>query len=568
MLQRDVIASLQYQNKALERENQNFKNGSIYVKLIRGRKRMQRYYERQLKRYEKKLAALEKKLRESLDMWFKVFQDVQDDCAEKLAAKDALLGEMIENLQKLRAKLQKKSNELIETRARLQTEKDKIQDLKEQVNQNFENSSRPSSQVPFRAKVPNSREATGNKPGGQPGHEGHCRTQHEVNGNTIFLPAPPEISENQDYYRVKGERGVVHKQAVGITLTVTVNDYYAYVYRNRRTGARYHVPFPPNVQLEVNYEDSVKALIFLMKNHLNVSEAKISEFLREMTGGEINVSRGMINHMNKEFSQKSEQEQKEIFATLVTSDIMHTDLTSTRLEGQLKNIVVCTNGTETLYFYRDKKGDEAFKGTPVEFFLNTLIHDHDKTMYHYGSEHQECNAHHLRYLKGAMENEPNLTWHGKMHSLLQEMNRTREKQGRVLTPEQIEGFEKEYDELLELADQEYYDNPPTEYYRKGYNLSKEFREYKESVLLFLRRPEVDFTNNEAERCGRQVKRHMVNSGTFRGATGHSAEEYCDAMGVLQTAKSSGENIYEMVQQVFRREAPKKKKKIPGDSKEG
>jgi len=50
---------------------------------------------------------------------------------------------------------------------------------------------------------------------------------------------------------------------------------------------------------------------------------------------------------------------------------------------------------------------------------------------------------------------------------------------------------------------------------------------------------------------------MVNSGTFRGGTGHSAEEYCAAMGVLQTAKSSGENIYEMVQQVFQRETPRK-----------
>lgn len=557
MVQRDVIASLQYRNKALERENQNFRNGSIYVKLIRGRRRMQRYYEKQLRQYEKKLASHEKELREILDMWFQVLQDVQDDCARKLAAKDSLIGEMRQELQKQKKKLRDKSNELVDTRAQVQEEKEKNQKLTEQVNQNFENSSRPSSQVPFRGKVPNSREKSGKNPGGQPGHEGYCRKQHKVNGDSVFLPAPPEITENPDYYRIKGEHGIVHKQAVGITLTVKVDDYYAYVYRNRKTGARYHVPFPSNIQLEVNYDESVKAFIFLMKNHLNVSEAKISEFLCEMTGGEIKASRGMINHMNKEFAQKSEQEQKEIFATLVTSEVMHTDLTTARLNGILKNIVVCTNGTETLYFYRDKKGDAAFKGTPVEFFQNTLIHDHDKTMYHYGSEHQECNAHHLRYLKGAMENEPDLTWHGKMHSHLQEINRTREAQGRILTSEQIDAFEKEYDKLLDLADQEYHDNPPSDCYRKGYNLAKEFREYKDSVLLFLRRPEVDFTNNEAERCGRQVKRHMVNSGTFRGGTGHSAEEYCAAMGVLQTAKSSGENIYEMVQQVFQRETPKK-----------
>lgn len=415
--------------------------------------------------------------------------------------------------------------------------------------------------MPFRSKVTNSREATGRKPGGQKGHEGHRRKAHPVNAGAIFIPAPPEILNNPDYYRVEGEHGEVHKQVVGVTLTVNVTDYYAFVYRNRKTGSRYHAPFPTNIQLEVNYDESIKALIFLMKNHLNVSEAKISEFLSEMTGGEIQVSRGMINHINREFSGKSEEEQEKAFSTLAVSEVMYTDLTTARMNGELRYIVVCTNGTETAYFYRDHKGDRAFEGTPVEFFEKILIHDHDKTMYHYGDKHQECNAHHLRYLKGVMENEPDLTWHGKMHSLLQEMNRTREEQDRILTQEQISTFEKQYDELLDLADQEYQDNPPSEYYRKGYNLAKEFRDYKESVLLFLRHPEVDFTNNEAERCGRQVKRHTVNSGTFRGETGHSAEEYCSAMGVLQTAKKLGENIYRKVQEIFRREASTEKKEV-------
>ena len=34
---------------------------------------------------------------------------------------------------------------------------------------------------------------------------------------------------------------------------------------------------------------------------------------------------------------------------------------------------------------------------------------------------QKCFAHILRYLTGAKENEPDLTSHGKMHKLIQEM---------------------------------------------------------------------------------------------------------------------------------------------------
>lgn len=125
-------------------------------------------------------------MRKFLDMWFQVFQDVQDDCAQRLAAKDALLEEMNRKLQKLQKKLRDRSNELVDTRALVQEEQEKNQKLTEQVNQNFENSSRPSSQVPFRGKVPNSREASGKNPGGQAGHKGYCRKQHKVNGDSIF----------------------------------------------------------------------------------------------------------------------------------------------------------------------------------------------------------------------------------------------------------------------------------------------------------------------------------------------------------------------------------------------
>ena len=63
-----------------------------------------------------------------------------------------------------------------------------------------------------------------------------------------------------------------------------------------------------------------------------------------------------------------------------------------------------------------------------------------------------------------------------MRELLKEMNETREKQNRVLEPEQIAGFEKRYDEILTLAGKEYYDTPLSKYYRKGYNLFIKLRD--------------------------------------------------------------------------------------------
>ena len=42
----------------------------------------------------------------------------------------------------------------------------------------------------------------------------------------------------------------------------------------------------------------------------------------------------------------------------------------------------------------------------------------DLTLYNYGTDHQECLAHVLRYLKGSMDNEPDRTWNKEMHGLI------------------------------------------------------------------------------------------------------------------------------------------------------
>ncbi|NBJ04445.1 hypothetical protein D3Z62_31730, partial [Lachnospiraceae bacterium] len=70
-----------------------------------------------------------------------------------------------------------------------------------------------------------------------------------------------------------------------------------------------------------------------MKDHLNVPENKIREFLLEMTGGEVEVSRGMINGINAEFSSKTAQERKEIFSRLASAEVLYTDMTGARMNG-------------------------------------------------------------------------------------------------------------------------------------------------------------------------------------------------------------------------------------------
>jgi hypothetical protein len=561
----EIHTALQYRCQHAEKRVEELESGEAFQKAEKAKAILRKYYDRKVRKLSSTVSRLERQLVQNREMWFEVFLDVQDEYEKRLDSLRKEIGRLERELaaerskgEELRKKLKQKTREVTEERERTNDEKEKNQKLTSQINQNFGNSSIPSSQDRFRGKVANNREKTGRPEGGQPGHEGHRRKKHVATEEPVYIPAPPEITGNPEYYRQSGPNSIVRKQVVGIRFQVYVKEYYADVYRNRRTGARYHAPFPPGAQLEVNYDDSIKALVFLLKNHLNVSEEKIGEFILEITDGEVSVSRGMINGINSEFSGKTEGERKDIFASLSSSPVMYTDMTGARMNGKLKNVVVCSNKKDVLYAFRDAKGDTGFKGTPVEYFLNVLVHDHDKTSYHYGGAHQECNAHHTRYLKGAEENEPELQWHGKMRQLLLEMNTCREKkEGRMLSEEEIRDFSDRYDEILDLADKEYEDNPPSKYYRKGYNLSLELREYKDAVLLFLGHPDVDFTNNEAERTARKVKRHLAVSGTFRGKSNIGGESYCEAMTVLQTDRNRGEPVWEKVRGYFRREGKKK-----------
>lgn len=83
----------------------------------------------------------------------------------------------------------------------------------------------------------------------------------------------------------------------------------------------------------------------------------------------------------------------------------------------------------------------------MEAYLQTLVHDHDITFYNYDSAHQECLAHVLRYLQNAIENEPDLTWHKDMKTLISGCIHDA-KQDRNFSDKRIQEIEDEYDKIL------------------------------------------------------------------------------------------------------------------------
>ena len=566
----EMLTSYQFRVKSLTFQLNAFRTGQKYLDMKEGNIALLAAKEREVCRLKSELANAHAETVTVRNYWSQVFDDMEKSHGKELSKKDT----EIRNLEKKNLELQKRLDdetekrkailgELYQVRTELEEERGNNQKLMAQIRRDFENSSKPSSMSPNHKKITNNREKTDRRPGGQPGHEHHPRKRHAPT-ESITIPAPDKYADSPDY---KPTGKIIARQMVDIQFKVIVTELSTPEFRNVRTGVRVHAEFPVGMELDVNYSGNVKALAFLLNSHCNVSIDKVSELISELTGGEVNMSKGMINGLTKEFSGKTVAGHNKTFADMMLAPAMNIDFTTARVNGKNMNVLVCANPSDALFFAREHKGIEGVKGSPAEGYQWAMIHDHDSTYYNFGKWHQECMEHILRYLKNSMENEPGLTWNVQMRKLVQEMihfwkllnpqddgepddgvDPDDVKNPDEVDPVAVREFVERYDRILELAGEEYEYEPPGKYYMDGYNLFVRMRKYKENHLLFLHDKYVSPTNNLAERLIRLVKRKLHQMMTFRSFAG--LHYYCTSLGRIIKMKTEGNSLYEGVSVVF------------------
>lgn len=552
----EYITSLEYRLKAAVTKVMAFESGEKYIQMKAEYLKELRHLERVVKGLEAALTTAHSDIVTIRNQWFEAFEDQQKDYDRKLS----LLRNRNKQLEKralnaecqrdeLRGKVTEQRQELYALKTELEDEKGKNLKLKAQMNRDYENSSIPSSKSIKNKKISNSREKSGKNPGGQPGHKGHCRKKQVPTTEPVLLEPPQEVLNDPDF---KKTSKTIVKQLVGIRMVLDVTEYHADVYYNSKTGERTHAAFPEGVIDDVNYNGSIKAFLFLLNNDCCTSIDKSRKFLSDLTGGKLNISKGMINKLGKEFASKTKTEQGKIFADIVQSPVMHVDCTNAKVNGKSSYVFVCAAPDgKALYFAREKKGHEGVKGTPAADYQGILVHDHERTFYNYGSGHQECLAHVMRYLKDSIDNETERTWSREMRLLVQEMihDRNNLPPENKSNPEKISEYETRYKEILETARNEYDYIPASEYYKDGYNLYLRMEKYMPNHLLFLHDRRVPTTNNEAERLLRSYKRKQVQAVSFRSQ--ESIDYLCQCMSMLVMMRQKEEaNIFERVSQIF------------------
>lgn len=90
-------------------------------------------------------------------------------------------------------------------------------------------------------------------------------------------------------------------RTIGICVVPVVAEYRTAEFYDKKKGQNVYSAFPCGVMEDANYDESMKAFLFLLNSRCNVSLQKTAQFVRDVTDGALSPSVGMINGLCREF---------------------------------------------------------------------------------------------------------------------------------------------------------------------------------------------------------------------------------------------------------------------------
>lgn len=454
-----------------------------------------------------------------------------------------------ETIEKVRKQIEEEKDLSPALRASLELLMTLVTLLLNRLGLNSRNSSKPPASDPNRQKK--SRSKSGNKPGGQKGH----------NGNHLELVDDPdhikELKVDRDTLAAGSHFqsvGYERRQVFDIQISREVTEYQAEILEDEQ-GNRIVAPYPDHVKVKTQYASGIKIHSVYMSNFQLLPYKRVEEHFADQF--DIPLSAGSIYNFNHEAYDRLALFEDWATRELSRALLLHADETGINIGGKRKWLHVLCSASVTLFMPHDKRGGEAMELMGVlPTYSGTLIHDHWKSYYQFDCCHALCNAHHLRELERAWEQDGQ-KWAKQMQALLIEVNRAVEEAGGVLNRQKTEAFRERYRKLLKLADAEC--PPPDESKRKqgqrgrlkrskARNLLERLVDYEADVLRFMVVPEVPFTNNQGERDLRMTKVQQKISGCFRSEQG--AKMFARIRSYLSTCQKNGVASSEALRLLF------------------
>lgn len=418
-----------------------------------------------------------------------------------------------------------------------------------QLGLNSSNSSKPPSSDPNRTRKTRTTKGKRRKPGGQNGHSG-SRLEQVKNPTVVeellidrrTLPAGKWKSAGFD-----------KRQVFDIEASFSVTEYQAEVLENE-LGETYVAEFPDGVTELAQYGLGVKSTSVYLSQFQLIPQARVQDLLKTQYG--LPLAKGSVNNFNILAARTLNDWDFKgwLRDQLFSSPVLHADETGTNINGDRYWIHCLCNESLTYFHVDPKRGQDAMERMGVlAKFGGQLVHDHWKPYFLYLCTHVLCNAHHLRELERAIEQDFQ-KWAKRMKALLEEINALVNDSGGKLSSKKIKRYQKLYRRILKAADKECPENKKQRAQSKSRNLLERLIAFEEETLRFMVEEETPFTNNQGERDLRMNKVQQKISGCFR--TERGAEDFCLIRSYLSTCRKRGVHPMEALRALFSGAKPK------------
>jgi len=415
---------------------------------------------------------------------------------------------------------------------------------------NSNNSSIPPSKDPNRKKK--ARKAKGNKtkrkPGGQTGHAGSTLEKTDTPNKIENIEIDRRTLPVGNYNNV----GFESRQVFDINVSLHVTEYRAEILEDE-AGNCYVASFPDGVTKAAQYGVGIKAESVYMSQFQLVPLDRVKDHFDNQIG--LPVSKGSISNFNKEAFEKLVYFEAWVKRQLLNSKINHADETGINVNGKKIWLHCLSNDRVTLYHPDEKRGKVAMDNMGVlSNYKGILCHDHWKPYYKYDCTHSLCNAHHLRELERAFEQDGQ-QWAKLMQDLLIKMNEAVGDSDGTLSPKRITAFQAKYQNILKDGkmecpiSEEKTGKRGRQKKSKSRNLLDRLQDFEADTLRFLTTKDVPFTNNRGENDLRMTKVQQKISGCFRSMEG--AESFCRIRSFLSTCRKNGVKPSEALKFLFK-----------------
>ena len=422
--------------------------------------------------------------------------------------------------------------------------------LANRLNLNSSNSSKPPSSDPNRIK--RSKTKTGKKPGGQKGHVGKTLKKVDDPDKIEVIKVDRRKLPLARYREV----GFDTRQVFDIDISRVVTEYRAQIVEDDN-GNRFVAPFPEGVTKAVQYGTGLKSHSVYMSQYQLVPYNRIQDHFVDQLN--IPVSEGSIFNFNKEAFQLLADFEAWAKDKLASSDLAHADETGINIGGKRHWLHCVSNDYWTLYSPHKKRGTDAMNDMGIlPKFQGVLCHDHWKPYYKFDCIHALCNAHHLRELARASEQDSQ-QWAQNIKNLLETINRKVNDAGGALDAQESQKYRLKYRALLKEAEIECPEpiRPKGKRGRikksKSRNLLERLRDYEHDALRFMDNKHVPFSNNLGENDIRMTKVQQKISGCFRSIDG--AHIFCRVRSYLSTCRKQGIKSSHALELLFNGNSP-------------